>query len=165
MPKFTKILCPVDFDANSRTALRMASELARERKAALFIVQVVPMPPAPEVALPFGKMEATARTRLERLAHQQADRHASYEVEVLIGDPGSEILQAAKRRRADLIVMATHGRKGLRRLMLGSVAERIVREAPCTVLTVKSRPTIATASRKGSVRKARLNEVTGRKSQ
>ena len=63
-----------------------------------------------------------------------------------MGDPGVEVLQLAKRLRADLIVMATHGRKGLRHLVLGSVAERVVREAPCPVLTVKPKPPAAAKS-------------------
>ena len=137
MPQFKKILCPVDFDQNSLLALRLASELAQERKATLYLLHVVAMPPGPEVALPFGKMEAAARTRLEKLARQKVDGKASYKIDVAMGDPGIEVLQVAKRLRADLIVMATHGRKGLRRLVLGSVAERVIREAPCPVLTVR----------------------------
>src|SRR5208337_1041844 len=138
MSGFNKILCPVDFDQNSLLALRLAAELALERKATLHLLHVVEMPPGPEVALPFGKMEAAARSRLEKIAHQELDDKASDQGEVMMGDPGVEVLQLAKRLRANLIVMATHGRKGLRRLVLGSVAERVVREAPCPVLTVKS---------------------------
>jgi len=137
MPQFKKILCPVDFDENSLLALRIATELARERKATLYLLHVVAMPPGPEVALPFGKMEAAARTRLEKLARQKVDGKVGYEVDVAMGDPGIEVLQVAKRLRANLIVMATHGRKGVRRLILGSVAEHVLREAPCPVLTVR----------------------------
>lgn len=138
MPKFSRILCAVEFDANSRVALRAAFELAAERKAALFILHVLLMPMGPEVALPFRKMEAEARTKLVRLLPSKTEL-ARYKLEVTMGDPGSEILGAAKRLRANLIVMATHGRKGLRRLVLGSVAERVIREAPCPVLTVTPR--------------------------
>ena len=115
MPQFKKILCPVDFDPNSLLALRLASELAQEGKATLHLLHVVAMPPGPEVALPFGKMETAARTRLERLARQKVNGKARYQIEVMMGDPAVEVLQAAKRLRANLIVMATHGRKGLRR--------------------------------------------------
>jgi universal stress protein A len=153
MPQFKKILCPVDFDQNSLLALRLASELAQERKATLHLLHVVPMPPGPEVALPFGKMEAAARSKLEKLARQKIDRKASYEVDVMMGDPGVEVLQLARRLHADLIVMATHGRKGLRRLVLGSIAERVVREAPCPVLTVKPKTPAARSSRLRSGRK------------
>jgi universal stress protein A len=137
MPAFDKILCPVDFDQNSLLALKLATDVARERKAALYLLHVVPLPPGPEVALPFGKMEAAARTRLERIARENIGSGLRYEVDILMGDPGLEVLQAAKRLGASLIVMATHGRKGLSHLLLGSVAERVIREAPCPVLTVK----------------------------
>jgi nucleotide-binding universal stress UspA family protein len=106
------------------------------------------MPPGPEVALPFGKMEATARAKLQRLARQRLDAKVRYEVDIMMGDPGVEVLQAAKRWGANLIVMATHGRKGIRHLVLGSVAEHVVREAPCPVLTVSPKATRSVASQK-----------------
>ncbi len=155
MPRFKKILCPVDFDQNSLQALRLASELAQERKATLYLLHVVAIPPGPEVALSFGKMEAAARTKLERLARRKVNGKAHYEVEVMTGDPGVELVQAANRLRANLIVMATHGRKGLRRFVLGSVAERVVREAPCPVLTVKPKAPAAKSSQKTPGRKRR----------
>jgi Universal stress protein family len=71
MPRFNKILCPVDFDPNSTLALRLASELAQERQATLHLLHVV-APPGPEVALPFGKMETAARSRLERSHARQS---------------------------------------------------------------------------------------------
>jgi len=109
MPQFKKILCPVDFDPNSLLALRLASELAQEGKATLHLLHVVAMPPGPEVALPFGKTETAARTRLEQLARIRIPEKVSYKVEVTIGDPAIEVLQAAKSLQADLIiVMATH---------------------------------------------------------
>jgi universal stress protein A len=147
MPRFNKILCPVDFDPNSTLALRLASELAQERQATLHLLHVVAMPPGPEVALPFGKMETAARSRLERLARQTVNGKARYEVKVLMGDPAVEVLQAAERLRAELIVMATHGRRGLRHLILGSVAEHVVREAPCPVFTVKPKTPAPSAAR------------------
>jgi universal stress protein A len=137
MPQFKKILCPIDFEGNSLRALRIATELAQDRKATLHLLHVVAVPPGPEVALSFGKMEAAARIRLEKFALQKVSGKASYEVDVTTGDAGTEILLVARRLRANLIVMATHGRKGVRRLILGSVAERVLREAPCPVLTVR----------------------------
>jgi nucleotide-binding universal stress UspA family protein len=148
MPRFDRILCPVDFDQNSLLALRTATELAQERGATLYLLHVIAVPPGPEVALPFGTMETAARTRLEKLARQKIGGKAGYEVDILMGDPGVEVVQLAKRLRADLIVMATHGRKGLRHIVLGSVAERVVREAPCPVLTVKPKPPAAKSSRR-----------------
>jgi universal stress protein A len=155
MPQFKKILCPVDFDQNSLLALRLACELAQERKANLYLLHVVAIPPGPEVALPFARMEAAARTKLERLARDRVKGKARYEVEVMMGDPGVEVLQVAKRLGANLIVMATHGRKGLRRLVLGSVAEHVVREASCPVLTVSPKATRANPSQTPSRGKRR----------
>ncbi len=146
MPIFDKILCPVDFDQNSLLALRLATELAQERKATLYLLHVVGMPPGPEVALPFEQMDAAARAKLEKLAQRWIHGKVRYEVDVAMGDPSSEILRVAKRMRASLIVMATHGRKGLSRLVLGSVAERVVREAACPVLTVKPKAMAAKLS-------------------
>jgi len=139
VPQFSKILCPVDFDQNSLLALQIATELTQENKATLDLLHVVAIPPGPEVALPFGKMENTARTRLERLARQKVSSKVPCQVEIMTGDPGAEIIQAAKRLGTDLIVMATHGRKGLRHFVLGSVAEHVIREAPCPVLAVKAK--------------------------
>lgn len=158
MPRFRKILCPVDFDPNSLLALRLAAELTREGKGILDIVHVLALPPGPEVSLPFGKMEATARTRLERLARQKVGNAVRYEVHVMMGDPGVEVLQTAKRLRSDLIVMATHGRKGLRHLILGSVAEYVIREAPCPVLTLRPKP----ARRSQAVQKSGSREAARR---
>lgn len=147
MRQFKKILCPVDFDPNSLPALRLASELAQEGKATLHLLHVVAMPPGPEAALSFGKMETAARTRLEQLARTRIPDKVRYKVEVTIGDPAVEALQAAKSLQADLIVMATHGRRGLSHFVLGSVAERVVREAPCPVLTVRPQEARAMSSR------------------
>jgi universal stress protein A len=137
MLQIRKILCPVDFDSNSATALELAAELARERGATLYVLHVVALPPGPEVSLNFNKMEGTARARLERLARQRVGARTHWEAHVRSGPPALEVLRAAERFGADLIVMATHGRKGFKHFVLGSVAESVVREAPCPVLTMR----------------------------
>ena len=141
MPRFNKLLCPVDFDQATLSALRCASELAREHNAILYLLHVMNVPPGSEVALPLGTVESAAQTNLERISHQNIQPETHSIPLVMMGDPAAKILQLASQLRADLIVMATHGRKGLRRLVLGSVTERVVREAPCPVLTVKPKPT------------------------
>ena len=146
MPRFNKILCPVDFDQSSLPALHTASQLAREDNAILYLLHVMKVAPRPEVALPFRTTE-TAQTRLERISHQNLQPETRCELLVMVGDPAVKVLQLARQLRADLIVMATHGRKGLHHLVLGSVAERVVREAPCLVLTVKPKAARARASR------------------
>lgn len=169
MRRFRRILCPVDFDANSLLALRLAAELARERQTMLHLLHVTAVVPNPEIFVPVGKLEAEARTKLERLAAREVAGTARYRIHVTTGEPGVAALQMAKRLRADLIVMATHGRKGLRRLVLGSVTERVVRQAPCPVLTVKPRaarprvrPRAATTAAARSRRTRRGRRRSGR---
>ncbi len=120
MPRFSNILCPVDFDQGSLAAVPVAADLAREHKATLYLLHVVAIPLAAEPALPSGEAETAAETRLERIGHQKLKAGTHYEILVMTGDPAGEILQMAARLDIDLIVMATHGRKGLRRLVLGS---------------------------------------------
>ena len=136
MISFNNILCAVDFDRNSLLALRVASELTRSSKGFLHIFHVVGIP---SDASSFEKLEAIAKRKLERLARKRLGEAVRYRVHVTNGNPDVEILLMATRLRANMIVMATHGWKGLRRLLLGSVAEGVMREAPCPVLTVRPR--------------------------
>ena len=92
----------------------------------------------------------------ERLARQKISSKVSYQVEIMMGDPGAEIIQASKRLHTNLIVMATHGRKGLRHLILGSVAEQVIREAPCPVLAVKPKVPAAKIINKPAIEKTRV---------
>jgi len=146
MPRFSNILCPVNFDQGSLAAVPVAAELAREHKATLYLLHVVDLHLAPEPALSSAEAQTAAETKLERIGHQKLKAGTRYEIQVMTGDPAVEVLQMAARLGIDLIVMATHGRKGLHRLVLGSVAERVVREARCPVLTVKPKATRAAAS-------------------
>ncbi len=136
----------MDFDQNSLAAVSVAAELAREHKATVYLLHVLPL--AIEKAFSFREMEGEARTKLERIGHRKLKTGTRYELLVVTGEPAIEVLQAATRLGTDLIVMATHGRRGVRRLVLGSVAERVVREARCPVLTVKPKPARAGASGK-----------------
>jgi universal stress protein A len=149
MVRFSNILCPVDFDQNSLTAVPVAAEIAREHKAALYLLHVVHLDLAPEPAWSSGEAKTSAESKLERIGHQKLKVGTPYEILVMTGDPAVEVLQMATKLGIDLIVMATHGRQGIRRLFLGSVAERVVREARCPVLTVKPKTARAGASRTG----------------
>ena len=134
------ILHPTDFSEYSEYALRLAAALTRDYGARLVVLHVVTpptiiygegvVPPDPQDNL------AEARERLERLA--VPGNNVSAERRFVEGDPATEILRLARDLRADLIVMGTHGRTGLRRLLMGSVAEKLVRRAPCPVLTLKT---------------------------
>ena len=137
---FNKILCPVDFD-HSVDALDFAIRLARQNDATLYVLNVAAIPMgAAELsssADPVPFWEVTARTRLELLTEEKLVSIVKYELITRSGDAAIGILQAAADAGVDLIVMATHGRRGLSHFFIGSVAERVVRESTCPVLTVR----------------------------
>lgn len=143
--RLTKVLVPTDFSAPSATALAYAMALARRFGAALHVLHTVEEPLAqgwngfglpvlPELR---SEVLAEAQRQLEAAVPRlERDRQAT-ELVTCVGDPCREILRFAKERAVDLIVMGTHGRGGMAHLLLGSVAEKVVREAPCPVLTVR----------------------------
>jgi universal stress protein A len=139
-----RILVPVDFSEPSLAALRYATDLAHSLKASLDVVHVVEaVSYAPMVGSAVDlerlreEQERAARTRLDRLGATLGKRRRHTALRV--GNAASSITDEAKRRRSDLIVMATQGRRGVGRLLLGSVAERVVRTAGCPVLIVPPR--------------------------
>jgi len=141
---FRNILCPIDFDANSPAALEFAGKIAQETKGRICLLHVVPWTVA---AVPIDASEVLAELkqgateRLRRLAKETLDGRVANEIVVTVAtNPGDEVVRIAKERKADVVIMATHGRKGLSHLVLGSVAERVVRESPCPVLTVRAQP-------------------------
>jgi universal stress protein A len=137
---FKKILCPVDFDENSMAALDTAAELARENGATLCVMHVVFTPlGAPGFPLePHSVVsEQPSALELEEVARNRLGRKIKHEVIIKIGKPAEAIIQAAEDLDVDLIVMATHGRSGVARLFLGSVAEHVVRGAQRPVLSVR----------------------------
>lgn len=140
---FRNILCPVDFDDVALDALDTAADLARQNDGTLFVLHVVPMmvlivPPTgtpPYVDLYKGQ-EEIARGKLERIARKRL-AGLKYELFTHIGDPAGIIIEAERKLHADLVVMATHGRRGLSRVFIGSIAELVLRESTCPVLTVR----------------------------
>jgi nucleotide-binding universal stress UspA family protein len=138
------ILVPSDFSECSEEALQYGLELARRFDASVHLLHVVPDPmvqpwaaegfsaPAFEVVEEW-KTQAVARLNA---AVPDADRHRVTAVAV-VATPYFEILAYAVTHKVDLIVMGTHGRSGVSHLLLGSIAERVVRTAPCPVLTVR----------------------------
>jgi nucleotide-binding universal stress UspA family protein len=135
-----RILYPTDFSDLSRPALDLACSLARDFKAELVILHVSPPPVAGVVEgmvipLPTGVLEA-ARERLEQIRPTDPAVAVVYRLEV--GHEVREIVRVADEVKADLIVMGTHGRSGLSRLVVGSVAEGVMRKATCPVLTLKT---------------------------
>jgi nucleotide-binding universal stress UspA family protein len=138
--KFRKILCPVDFDDNSMLALDTAANLARDSNGTVFILHVVPIivePTGMPVYVDLYKgQEETARAKLLEIAHRRLGG-LKFEVLTHTGEPAGTILNVEKRIKADIVVMATHGRRGFKRFFLGSIAELVLRESVCPVLTVR----------------------------
>lgn len=137
LTKGERILVAVDGSIYSDKALDQAISMAKVCNSTLFAVTVVEFYPstlglAPEFR---EKMEKEAWEILERVKHKAAEENISCEPIVHIGGSAHEyIVQEAKERGVDLIVMGTHGRTGLKKLLMGSVAERVVGHAPCAVL-------------------------------
>jgi len=145
MLSFKKILCPIDLDDdNSFSALSYASGLAEQNSATLYLLHVARIPgpdmDAPVAIGPHPHWELEAQRNLEAIAQQRLDAKVAYEVAVRGGIAESVIVELAAELEIDLIVMATHGRSGLAHLVLGSVAEAVIREAPCPVFAVGPKP-------------------------
>jgi nucleotide-binding universal stress UspA family protein len=133
---------PVDFSRHSDKAFDYAVKFARERQAKLIALHVVPTeliyPPTGGRFDFYGLMERDARERFARLAKRKGLKATDCEFNLARGaDFADVIVRQAKRLRSSLIIMGSHGRTGLRRFLLGSVAERTLRYSTCPVLIVK----------------------------
>ncbi len=144
MFNFTKILCPVDFDQNSAAALRFACKLL-ESRGTLYLLHVFPENKQAGFEQ-FPPISELAEQNLDNFARQQIVDQIVYKLLVGSGDPAAVSVRIADELDVDLIVMATHGHKGLVRIVLGSVAERVLREAKCPVLTLRPPAPLQTAS-------------------
>jgi nucleotide-binding universal stress UspA family protein len=141
------ILAPTDFSHHAAGALAYACGLAERLGAALHVIHVlpdvvVPVGPDPSLitAVPpeyYAETEAQSRLALQSAIDPAWPRPASVVTDIRWGDAVDGIVGYAADRGIDLIVIATHGRTGLSHVLLGSVAERIIREAPCPVLTLR----------------------------
>ena len=144
MAEWKRICCAVDFSDPSRLAMEETADLARRLESWLTLVHVYDAPPldAADTLRPTPELAE----RLSREAEEELERWRA-EAEGIAGRPvrsampegnaTAELLRFASEGGYDLIVMATHGRTGFRRLVLGSVAERVVREAHCSVLVIR----------------------------
>lgn len=143
-PQFKTILVATDFGPSSEQALAYARTLATSFGATLRLLHVVPDPvlaSAWSEAYAYDLSALAERLRYDaqqRLAEKAATiREVPVEIEALVGSPASVITATAASESVDLIVMGTHGRTGVTHFFMGSVAERVVRSAPCPVLTVR----------------------------
>jgi len=146
MPTWFKILCAVDFSESSRVALEHAADLARRFGAELTLLHVLEAPRGPEVQIvsppELAQAEAAEIRRKLDLWRAEAEKLSDRPVKAVleVGPPATEIVRVAKAEKCDLVVTGTHARKGIRHLLLGSVAERVAREAPCPVLVARPPP-------------------------
>lgn len=147
MFEIRSILAPTDFSRHSEGALRYACGLAERMGSRLHLLHVLtdvmPVGPDPMLSpiLPpeyFRETEAASREALYNLVQPDWGKPAGVETSVRWGSAVDVIVEHAATQKVDLIVIATHGRTGLSHVLLGSVAERILREAPCPVLTVRN---------------------------
>ena len=140
-----RILVPIDFSDCSRKALQYAVPLAKEHQAAITLLYVVP--PAyggsEFAAIDYAQLEAGMKAggqeELAKLERDEMLKEVSTGSLVCVGSPAREIIEAAQSLPADLVVISTHGRTGLKHVFLGSVAEQVVQRAPCPVFVVRER--------------------------
>src|SRR6267143_215879 len=146
-PKLRQILLPTDFSACANYAMPYAAAIARATKAKIICVHVVE-PVVPTVGytglaepLPIAdvseQLEDSAERELPKLAESEGWASLDIEEVIVHGDPAAEIVRVADERQVDLIVISSHGRTGLGRIIFGSTAEAVVRHAACPVLVVK----------------------------
>jgi nucleotide-binding universal stress UspA family protein len=155
-----KILCPTDFSEPALEALKVASELAQHFSAVLLVVNIVPPVPVPtrpiagatlaepglspafDVTSYLMELTNAAKEELQTLVNDHIPQGISVQLFLSSGQPDLEIIKIAKEEKADLIVIATHGQRGWRRFLFGSVAEKVVRLAEGPVLVVHGPPVI-----------------------
>ncbi len=145
------ILYATDLAGDPEYTFRLACALARDQQARLVVLHVAEPPPFityREMERQLEKVRGYRQELLDQLhGLRPDDPRIPVEYRLVDGDPATEILQLARVLNSDLIVLGTHGRKGLDRLLLGSVAEQVLRKAPCPVLT--ARAPAAQAGREG----------------
>ncbi|MDE0205602.1 MAG: universal stress protein [Candidatus Tectomicrobia bacterium] len=131
------LLVPTDFSDDADRAVAYAADLALTLQASLTLMTAVYAGDTPEVHLAYiEKIRAEDKRKLEDVRQRVEKAGVAVKALMAYGAPAQQIVETARREGADLIVMGTHGRTGLSHLLIGSVAERVVRLAPCPVLVV-----------------------------
>jgi nucleotide-binding universal stress UspA family protein len=145
--KLAKILYPTDFSELSLAALKYALSFARQFDAQLHCLNVVDEsyqywlamgPEGVPIGPDTGLMIKTAKEQMDQFVKDHLSELPKVVTKVITGRPFVEIVRYARQQAIDLIVIATHGRSGFKHVLMGSVAERVVRKAPCPVLTCRS---------------------------
>lgn len=144
MELIKSIMVPIDFSEYSKSALKYAIDFAKQFKAKMYLIYVVEpiIYPADfsmgQVAIPSADFDLQSRAN-EELMNLAKTIGTDLQSETIIktGKPFVEIIDTAKEKDVDLIIMATHGHTGVEHLLFGSTAEKVVRKAPCPVLTLR----------------------------
>jgi len=133
------VVVPIDFSDDSLSAVDTALELVAS-PTQIHVIHVLPMLTVADPGVVWEPVDdESRRSHAEDAIRQRLsdERYRGIKIEVTIGDPGHEIADYAQEQQADLVIMPSHGRTGIRRLLIGSVAERVVRLAHCPVLVLK----------------------------
>jgi nucleotide-binding universal stress UspA family protein len=155
---FRRILCPIDFEESSLMALELAGRLVAQNDSQLYVLYAFPTLPIPLRGDATDPLAAQQSAR-QKLA-QVVSRHlpgANCELLVIEGDPAERIIAAQSALSVDLIVMGTHGRGGISRLILGSVAQKVVREATSPVLTTRRATSLPAGPHQAKCRRVTVN--------
>ena len=142
MKEIERIIVPVDFSKITEKLIDYSTYMAEKLSATIhFIHAVTSVTGDAMVGAPFAveyeaKMLADTQKRMSNLLEDNREKLTGCTGEVVIGDPVDTIIDTAKAQKADLIIIATHGTKGLEKILLGSVTERVLKRAPCPVLTM-----------------------------
>jgi nucleotide-binding universal stress UspA family protein len=142
---FKRIMLPLDFSRHCNHAAQYATWFARISQSAVHLVHIIANPADPlyePQAVPYWDMvqhsEQKAREWIDAAAQRYVPPQCLREYHLLQGDPFEKLMEVARRIEPDLIVMSTHGRSGLVHVVMGSVAEKIVRHAPCPVFVARA---------------------------
>jgi len=139
MQSFQKILVPVDFEELSSEAINVAMTVGAKFESSITLFHAYSLPVAPYAegfTWPMGEFAAAARAALDKALMLARPRYPQIDAALAAGPPAYEIIDFVKKQAIDLVVMGTHGRRGVSRFLLGSVAEKVVRLSPVPVLTV-----------------------------
>ena len=139
MIEFNRLLVPIDLGEGTNHITDVATDMAAKLGAKVTLLHAFIIPAAAYAEgceLPVQGMMQSAETALQKTLDRARKQYPNTDALLVRGDPWEQILAVAEERRADMIVMGTHGRRGLSHLLLGSVAERVVRTSPIPVLTV-----------------------------
>jgi nucleotide-binding universal stress UspA family protein len=142
MKEISTVIVPVDFLKNADKLIDYSVAMAEKLSAIIHFVHVVTFPTGDVlIGAPFaseyeGKMLTDAQTKMSNLLADNSERCPGCTGEVIIGEPVDKIVEIAKMKNADLIIISTHGAKGLEKMLLGSVAEHVLKLARCPVLVM-----------------------------